>query len=113
MHELSICSAIADIVTRKVGSARVDTIHLEVGQLRQIVPGTLEYCWGLVSAETTLAGSRIAVERIPAAITCRACGEAMPIGDLPVFRCAQCNGVDVEVVAGEEFQITSLDLAKD
>ena len=30
-----------------------------------------------------------------------------------MFACASCGGIDTEVVAGEEFLITSLDLAPD
>lgn len=112
MHELSICGAIAGIVTERAGDRRVETIHVQVGQLRQIVPDTLTYCWSLVTADTTLGGSRIAVESIPAKIACRTCGGTMEIGDLPVFVCGKCQGVDVEVIAGEEFLITSLDLAE-
>lgn len=111
MHELSICGSIASIVTRRAGGRRVETIHLRIGRLRQIVPETLEYCWSLVSAETELEGARLEVERIPARITCRACGATVEIGDLPLFVCSECAGADVEVVSGEEFLITSLDLA--
>ena len=33
------------------------------------------------------------------------------VGDLPVFICASCGGTDTEIVAGEEFLVTSLELA--
>jgi len=112
VHELSICGAIAGIVTERAGDRRVATINVRVGQLRQIVPDTLTYCWSLVTADTALGGSRIAVESIPAKIACRSCGTSMEVGDLPVFICGHCQGVDVEVVAGEEFLITSLELAE-
>ena len=50
VHELSICSSIADIVTRHAAGRTVQVINVRAGQLRQIVPDTLVYCWGLVSA---------------------------------------------------------------
>ena len=65
MHELSICGSIADIVTRRAAGRSVKVINVRVGQLRQIVPDTLVYCWELVSADTSLAGSRISVESVP------------------------------------------------
>ena len=79
--------------------------------LRQIVPDTLVYCWTLISEETPLAGSRIVVESVPARIRCRSCEHTADLGDLPSFACAACGGIDVEIVAGEEFLITSLELA--
>ena len=112
MHELSVCASIADVVTRRAAGRPVSVINVRAGQLRQIVPDTLVYCWGLLSADTPLAGSRIVVESVPARIRCRSCAHAADVGDLPVFACASCGGIDVEVVAGEEFLITSLELAE-
>jgi hydrogenase nickel incorporation protein HypA/HybF len=111
VHELSICSSIADIARRRADGRAISVINVRVGQLRQIVPETLVYCWSLVSEETTLAGSRIVVESVPARIRCRSCEQTADVGDLPVFACAGCGGIDVQVVAGEEFLITSLELA--
>lgn len=111
MHELSICGSIADIVTRRAAQRQVETIHVRIGQLRQVVPDTLVYCWSLATADTELGGSVLEVESVPARVACRDCGQTTDIGDFPVFVCNTCNGVDVSVVSGEEFLITALDLA--
>lgn len=111
VHELSICSSIADIVTRHAAGRTVQVINVRAGQLRQIVPDTLVYCWGLVSAGTPLAGSRISIEPVPARIRCRDCGQLTDVGEVPVFACGGCGGFAVEVVSGEEFLVTSLELA--
>jgi hydrogenase nickel incorporation protein HypA/HybF len=113
VHELSICSSIAGIATRHAAGRPVTVINVRVGQLRQIVPDTLVYCWSLVSEGTPLAGSRIAVESVPARIRCRACARTAEIGDRPDFSCAACGSADVQIVAGEEFIITSLELAEE
>jgi hydrogenase nickel incorporation protein HypA/HybF len=110
VHELSICQSIAGIAARHAAGRTVGVIHVRIGQLRQIVPGTLVYCWDLVSAGTPLAGSRIEVESVPARIRCRACGQTSHVGDWPVFTCG-CGGTETEIVSGEEFLITSLELA--
>ena len=110
MHELSVCGAIADIVSRYAAGRAVRVINVRVGQLRQIVPDTLAYCWELVSAQTPLAGSRISVESVPARLRCRACGHVTDVGAVPVFACGGCGGFDAEVVSGEEFLVTSLEL---
>jgi hydrogenase nickel incorporation protein HypA/HybF len=80
VHELSICGSIADLAARHAAGRSVKVINVRVGQLRQIVPDTLVYCWELVSAETSLAGSRIAVEEVPARIRCRACEHVTDVG---------------------------------
>jgi hydrogenase nickel incorporation protein HypA/HybF len=112
MHELSICGAIADITTRHAGGRAVDTIHVRVGQLRQIVPDTLVYCWSMITTATELEGSRLVVDYVQARIRCRGCGGVAELGDYPILLCGACDSADVEVVAGEEFLVTSLDLAK-
>jgi hydrogenase nickel incorporation protein HypA/HybF len=110
VHELSICSSIAGIVTQHAAGRRVATIHVQVGQLRQIVPDTLVYCWGLVSADTALDGSLMEVEKVQGRIACRVCEHSAEIGKFPVFVCGACGSSEVSVVAGEEFLITSVDL---
>lgn len=111
MHELSICRSIADIVTRYAEDHQVREVHLQVGQLRQIVPGTLVHCWSIVSAQTRLAGSTLHIESIPAAIRCRTCDHRETITG-PVLRCERCGAQEVSIVAGEEFLITSLEVAE-
>ncbi len=112
MHELSICGSIAHIVTRHAGGRPVETIHLRIGQLRQVVPDTLTYCWSMVSTGTELDGSALDVENVRARIRCHSCGTTQEIGDFPILLCPACDGADVAVVAGEEFLVTSLDLAE-
>lgn len=111
MHELSICKSIADIAERHASGRAVQTVRVRIGELRQIVPDTLVYCWSLVTEETPLAGTELEVERVPAAIRCRVCAHVTTL-DEPLLICGSCGGTDVEIVAGEEFLITSLQLAE-
>ena len=112
VHELSLCGSIANIVERHAAGRSVSVIRIQIGQLRQVVPDTLVYCWDLVSEGTSLAGSRIDVEAIPACIRCLVCDQIAEVGDLPVLVCRECGSTDAEIVSGEEFMITSLDLAE-
>src|ERR1700692_2548656 len=100
------------IGTRPAAGRTVQVINVRAGQLRQIVPDTLVYCWGLVRAGTPLDGSQISVELHLELIRCRACGEVTDVGEVPGFACGGCGGIAVEVVSGEEFLVTSLELAR-
>jgi hydrogenase nickel incorporation protein HypA/HybF len=112
MHELSICGSIAGIAVRHADGRQVDAIHVRVGQLRQIVPETLIYCWSMVTSTTELEGSRLDVDYVRARIRCRTCGNSDDLGDYPIMLCGACDGADIDVLAGEEFVVTSLDLAR-
>jgi hydrogenase nickel incorporation protein HypA/HybF len=111
VHELSLCGAIGDIVTRRAADRKVEIVHVQVGQLRQVVPDTLIFCWSLVTADTALDGSVLEVERIDAALKCHACGTEQGLGETMVFACQGCGGLELEVIAGEEFLVTTLELA--
>ena len=112
MHELAICGSIAEIVCRRAADRPVAAIYLRIGRLRQVVPETLRDCWELVSADTDLDGAALEVEQVPASIVCKACGATSVLGDLPLFICSECDGVDLDVVSGEEFLITAIDLVE-
>jgi hydrogenase nickel incorporation protein HypA/HybF len=112
VHELSLCGAIADIATRRAGTRGVEVIHVRVGQLRQVVPDSLVFCWSLVTADTVLDGSVLELERVAARLKCRSCDEEYELGSSFAFACTACGGLDVAVLTGEEFLVTALELAQ-
>jgi hydrogenase nickel incorporation protein HypA/HybF len=109
MHELSICSSIADIVGRHASGRRVERVLLDVGSLRQVVPDTLRYSWEIVVQGTDLDGSTLVIEQIPAVLACRSCGTETTV-TVPVFRCP-CGSTDVDVVRGRELLVRTLEFA--
>jgi hydrogenase nickel incorporation protein HypA/HybF len=109
MHELALCGSIAEIVRRHASGRRVETVRLRVGQLRQVVPDTLEYCWTMVTAQTPLDATVLLIEHVPARLRCKECGAEHDMGDDFRFAC-DCGSTAVSVVAGEEFTVASLDV---
>lgn len=110
MHELSLCRAIASVVERARADRPVTTVHLQVGQLRQVVPETLCYCWTLVTDAGPLAGSVLEIDQVRVVLRCRACLERTAVGHALVLVCGSCGSGDVAVVCGEELLVTSIDL---
>lgn len=111
MHELSICEAIYAIADRAAGGRRVDWVDVTIGQFRQVVPETLAHCWAIVVTDTALGGSRLRIDSVPVRISCPACGFAGPVGELSMPICPHCDSARVRIVTGEEFEVTSLELA--
>lgn len=110
VHELSICRSIADIVERHAAGRTVTDVHVQVGYFRQVVPATLEYCWQITVNDGPLAGSRLEVDHVPARMRCRSCDVETEL-TLPVLRCERCDGVETELLSGEELLVTSIDVA--
>jgi hydrogenase nickel incorporation protein HypA/HybF len=109
LHELSISRSIAETVRRHAEGRPVASVRVEVGHLRQIVPGSLRHCWQLTVAGTDLDGSDLEVIEIPASIECLNCATRRELTE-PVFRCAFCGSDHVSIASGEELTIASYDL---
>lgn len=109
MHELSIARAIADIAARHADGRRVRRVEVSVGHLRQVVPDSLRFAFGLVVKGTELDGAELALTHVPAAVRCRACAAESVIDGFPLG-CSACGAPDVEVVAGEELLVDALEL---
>jgi hydrogenase nickel incorporation protein HypA/HybF len=111
MHELALCGAIARIVGTHARERAVSTVRVRIGELRQVVPDSLTYCWTMVTDSTPLAGSALEVERVPARVRCDGCGHEHDLGGELDFGCPSCGAPATSVIAGEEFLVISIDVA--
>lgn len=110
VHELSLCHAIAGVVKPHATGRRVDVVRVRVGALRQVVPESLEFCWMLVRDHASLPDAELELELVPAEVKCRACAQRSRIESRYSVCCPQCLSADVEVVQGNEFLVTSLEV---
>jgi hydrogenase nickel incorporation protein HypA/HybF len=109
MHELSIAEAVVEVASRHAGGRRVRSVEVLVGHLRQVVPSALEFAFELVTVGTALEGAELVIEDVPARGRCRACGEESVMEAFPL-QCARCGGLDLEILAGEELLVDSLEV---
>ena len=112
MHELAISSAVLESVLRNAEGRRVTSVQLRVGHLRQVVPDSLEFYWGIVTRDSVCEGSVLEQEQVPARLRCDACDRAWEI-DAPVFRCPTCGGAQVVVLTGEELEVESIEVSEE
>jgi hydrogenase nickel incorporation protein HypA/HybF len=109
MHELSIAEAIVAIAERHARGRTVTKVEVRVGHLRQVVPAALEFAFELVAKGTLLDGAELELEDVPARGRCRDCGVETTMSGFPLA-CSACAGLDLELLAGEELQVESLEL---
>lgn len=112
MHELALCEAIVDSVTRHAVGQRVERVEVRIGHFRQVVPDSLQFSWELLTAGTDLAGCELAIDHVPAVISCQGCGQLTTLV-APILLCRGCDSSDVTLVSGEEFLIASIDRARE
>jgi len=110
MHEVSLCQSIVRIVGRAARGRRVAVVDVDVGELRQVVPETLEFCWTLVTVGTALSGSRLAIRRLPGILCCRDCAATTRVAGPPLLRCGACASTAVDILGGEEFMVRSVEV---
>lgn len=112
MHELAIASSVVEIACRHAGGRRVSRVELTVGQLRQVVAEALTFSFSLVAQGTELEGAELVIESIPAAGVCRVCAARTVLHAFPL-QCEACGSFELEIVAGEELEVTSLEVEED
>ena len=109
MHELSVSSAVLESVLRHAAGRRVSEVRLRVGHLRQVVPDSLDFYWGIVTRDTVCEGSVLEQVSVAGRLACAPCGREWEI-DMPIFRCPTCGGSEVTVAAGDELEVESIEV---
>ena len=108
MHELSIAEAVVERVLDRTGDRPVSCVRLRVGRLCGVVPDALDFCFEVATAGTPLEGAALVIDQPDGRAHCRRCGAHFAVADL-ILLC-RCGSADVEVVAGEELVVTSVEV---
>ena len=85
-----MCEAIARKVVDRAAGRRVLTVTIRVGHLRQVVPDAMTFAWEMLTTTTSLDGTRLEIEHVPATVWCDGCTSVTTL-DVPVFACATCG----------------------
>jgi hydrogenase nickel incorporation protein HypA/HybF len=109
VHELSLSSAIVNTVVKHAAGRPVTEVNLRVGRLRQVVPDTLVFYFGFVARGTVCEGAELTLAITETRLRCVPCAEEWSI-DVPEFRCPTCDGSDVQIVSGNEFEVDSIEV---
>ena len=109
MHELAIADAVVQIASRHAQGRTVSRVDVKVGWLRQVVPDSLLFAFELITNGTELEGAELVIEEVPARVHCGACAAETELTDFPAH-CGECGGFDVDVTAGEELLVASIEV---
>jgi hydrogenase nickel incorporation protein HypA/HybF len=113
MHELSIAMSIIDLAEEEASArhARVTAVHLRVGRLSGVVKDALLACYDMAAEGTSLAGSRLEIEDVPAFGTCLRCNGPRPVREPDWFLCPECREPISEIIQGRDLQVFALEFA--
>jgi len=112
MHELGLTKELVDLVAAKAaaaGARRIVSVRLAIGAMSGVEADAVSFCFSVVAKDTIAEGARLDIERIPLTLRCRGCGVTAPVENIFTV-CAKCGSTEVEVTAGREFTIKSMEV---
>lgn len=113
MHELPIVQNIIEVVCDKLkdvdGDPRVTKVKLKVGRMSTAVPDCLTFYFEFLRKGTPLEEASLEIEEVPVAAKCRNCGQEFEVEE-PAFFCPVCGSCDIQVTAGRELLIESIEV---
>ena len=110
MHELSITRNIVATVVEHARGRRIEGVTLKIGRLAGIELQALRFCFDVCAEGTVLEGAALTIEEIEGRGRCLDCGERVAL-DVPVAICPCEKRARLEVEAGEELLIHSMEVS--
>lgn len=108
MHEMAITQSVVAAVCDRMGDRPVRRVCLEVGKLSGVVADSIQFCFDLVTAGTTLEGAVLEIVQPGGQARCRDCGAEFAMNDLLML--CECGSANRELLAGEELRIREVEV---
>jgi len=108
MHEFGMCDGIVEAVQRRAGGRPVARVRVRVGTLHRVVDAAFQQAFAHASEGTEAEHAAVELVVIPMSATCQGCGVVVEANEM-VTVCAGCGGTDLELTAGEELILESIE----
>lgn len=116
MHELSIAQEIVRIVAREGANAnavRVSGASVSVGRLMAVETDNLLFCLDVLKKGDPLTEHTVfSVEEEELQLRCKACSH-VTVTDAFLFACGACHSPGVDVIGGEQLEVSYLEVECD
>jgi len=112
MHEMSIAQSIISIVDETLEREQYQVLRevvVEIGELVAVVPESLEFCYKAITEKTKYQDSKLIINILPLMGRCRNC-DAMSQVERFNFVCQKCQGRDLDIIQGQELNISHLEV---
>lgn len=109
MHEMSITQGIIDLCLEHSDGRRILSLDVEIGELSNVVPEAIEFCFEACSRGTLLEGARLNISRIPGRALCQECGAETAVADL-YAACGNCGSFQLKITTGEEMRVREIEV---
>jgi hydrogenase nickel incorporation protein HypA/HybF len=110
MHESHLVTQLISALEKEIDKSGIDKIKsiiLDVGELQDITEDSINHCFQHIAENEKLKDMDIKINIIPIKVKCMDCGEESIIKKQDA-RCGKCNGTNIKIVAGNEFNLKSI-----
>ncbi len=109
MHELSIARSLVGLVRDHAAEGMVvKSVHVRVGPLQAIDPGSMQLAWRAATDDTVFEGTQLSLVRVPWELRCRECGRGWSSENWSdPCTCGSCR---VDPVGGDELTLVSIEV---
>jgi hydrogenase nickel incorporation protein HypA/HybF len=112
MHELPVTQNILEVALRHAqqsNAQRIISLNIVIGQLATFVDDSIQFYWDLIAQNTIAEGAKLNFRRIPTELLCLECNYRYTPGPTELA-CPRCQSTNIEIVAGKEFYLESIDI---
>jgi len=88
---------------------RIISLNIVIGQLATIIDDSVQFYWDLIAEDTIAKGAQLNFNRVLTELLCQDCNRQFTPG-ADDFACPECQGVNVKIVAGNEFYLDSIEI---
>lgn len=110
MHELGLCEAIVERIEARAGDRTVARVRIRVGRLHHVHPEAFEQSFAIAAAGGVAEDAVAELVMLPVRAHCADCG-AETVADEHVLACSACGSIEVEITAGDELMLESIEYA--
>ena len=115
MHELSLAQATVEQLERVLkaeggGFSRIERLHMEIGGMSGVDREAFEFVFPAAAEGTVAESAALIFTEVPLRLHCNACG-ADSVPEYPSMFCEACGGADVDIAAGRDFKILSMEVS--
>jgi hydrogenase nickel incorporation protein HypA/HybF len=110
MHELSIAENIIEIVKENLAAdCSVKSVKVRIGELANVIPDSLEFCFGVITKGTPLERARLKIENISITAHCEGCEADFEVEGF-LFQCKNCGSTDLRIISGNELRVVEIEV---
>lgn len=108
MHEFGLCDGIVEAVQKRANGRPVKRVCVQVGVLHRVGVDAFRHAFAHAAEGTEAANAALDLVLMPVRAVCQTC-QAETDSDDVVLVCSQCNGVDIDLIGGDELVLESIE----